>query len=1233
MVTLASFWTSGWRRTLLLCAFLLGVAWTSVAQAQSTEEQDWMPAEYAALQQTLDARSDDILSIATLFDLQRLTRWMRADQAEEALTQARDALTHPLARAWADYQLLRFYLESGNVDKLRAQEDALGFVDRWMLVGPFRNDGMDGFDAVYDPELEGYQGPEQSFTGKFNDLKWAEVAAASETGYIAAHERIGDASTAVIYASTECYFERSSDSVQLAVDGAYKLWVDGAPVARQDEQLGGVMFRDFAPLRARRGWHRVMLKVATDREEPGWHMRIVDADGRSVVRECRPVEDADGPVTQDDFPALETLNDKLRALQDDTWTDEDRVDAAYLLRTFHRNDPSEPWQSFLDGVEDAKLSSTHRVRAARAEHTHWRKRRRLDALDLAAATVSDALYYLSVRRADVGLQARKDGVRGIRELQKRFADDPRVQSQWLAYLGQEAGKVSVSDALVDVFMRYGARPALCEEVLRHRVRRDEQSEEIYDRCAQRRLGGIGAIERYVEYLAIGGDWTRVEEALERLEPLWSGRVDWFGVLQTVAGFRGDESAVRRAIEHEIAQRPQDAYPYVKHAESLIRDGRMDEAAASLRTAIDLQPQRQSARDLLSLIEAQSDAFYEKWRVDDDALRALAKTLDLEDHALGRVVAQEVSNVYRGGLSSTFYQEAFRVQTREGVEKVRHKYLYFVPGQSDSQVVSVRVLKPDGTRHDNYERRDVRPYAGAQAMYSDYHERRLTVSNVQPGDLVVYEYVIHETAQTNMFDDYFDAVSEIDSFMPTALYRYVVQAPSDRALFIRRSGEDIALEEHEKDGRIERVYEERDLAPIPKEYRMPGASDVKRYLQVSTYSDVNRMANWYWNLIKDQLTTSPEMIATVESLIDGVEDRRDQVAHIYDYVVRHTRYVHLGFGLAGWQPYRTTRCFDQRYGDCKDTASLLKVMLGIAGIDAHVVLIRTADLGRLNNPLPTLGGYNHAIAYVPEFDLYLDGTTSYFSSHDLPSVDQGATALIIEDGAGGRFVETPYRPAASEREELTFSIDARTPSEAKGRLHWVLQGEMGAAVRRHFENADQQRKTLERWFGEDISDLVIEDATFEGISDWMVPFEAQATLHKGRWLRARGDEYSLLPFGRETFDLTGLTSTSSRVHPLHLNMPERTVQELEIRLPDDLEPLSLPSEEQVVESPDFGRFVMRVTWDADAHRLRVYGELQRDIAVVSPEDYAAYRSWTRDIYRRANRTIRWQDARKNDEAKP
>lgn len=1238
MVTMAFFHPSQQRLCTLFCVILFSLIWTPLAAAQETpaqsvETQQWMPPEAESLLEELQSLRDQSLAIAPLLDLQSALRWMQKDQAAKTLDRARAIVRDPQAQTWADYMRLRFYLESGEVEKMQDLERDMGFVTQWMLVGPFRNDGMDGFDAIYDPEREGYQGETQEFIGKFNDLQWLPVQQSSETGFIAAYETIGDARSSVLYAIAECYVERSADAVHLSVDGAYKLWIDEQPIAQQENNLGGGVLRDHADVKLRRGWHRVFLKVATDRVDPGWHVRIVNARGQSAIQTCRAPEKATPPVeTSEEFPPATTIFDALMAQDTADWTPDQHADAAYIVRMFQREDPDEPWSYFLDNLRTASLSTRHRVRAARAEHTRWRKYQRIADLAPETLPVADALYALDLRGADRALQAKREWTSGLRALQQAHPEDPRPQLQWWGYLASESQNTSVTAPLLNLLQQYGPRPALCRSVFHRVERRDDHVEALYDQCADRALEDMAAVTSYVSRKATRGELTELDALLKRFEPLWSGRIDWLWLQQTVARFQGNEVDALRAIDNEIARRPHEEDGYLRRADALIRLGRQDEAAVALRTAIDLRPQAQNARDLLAFIEVQKDKFYDRWRVDDEKLLALEKEIDSTGYDLGTLVNQQVVNVYRGGLSSKYTQVAYVAATREGAESLRYRGIPFVPGESDVQILAVRVVRPDGTRHESFQTRDHRPYSGPSMMYDDVHERRISISNIRPGDIVNIEYVTHEIGQQNKFDDYFGGVATIDNFHPTALFRYVLYAEEGRELYVERSGERLELPVAHRDGLVERVYEEKNIPAVPREHGRPGFAEVLRYLHVSTYNDTDRLSNWYWNLIKDQMTTSPEMIATVEKLLEGVSDRREQVSKIYNYVVQNTRYVSLAFGIAGWRPHRTTSCFNQRYGDCKDTASLLKVMLGIADIPSHVVLIRTRDLGRMKNHLPSLHIFNHAITYVPEFELYLDGTTSYHGSDELIGADQGASAIIILDGNGGTQVETPFQPAATVHDRLTFDIDARTP-DIRGAFTRRLTGAQAASVRSNLGGSDQKREDLERLLAQTVPELHVESSEFEGLYDLDQPVELRADLRGGRWIVERGEEFLVQPFGYKTFDLSEMTSLSQRTQPLSLEPPQRMERTLILRVPQTLRPKRLPKARVISEHPEFGRFTMTVDWDDAAHTLTTHGELVRHVTDVTPENYAAFRAWVREMERRANQPILFEHAPAAEGATP
>ena len=153
--------------------------------------------------------------------------------------------------------------------------------------------------------------------------------------------------------------------------------------------------------------------------------------------------------------------------------------------------------------------------------------------------------------------------------------------------------------------------------------------------------------------------------------------------------------------------------------------------------------------------------------------------------------------------------------------------------------------------------------------------------------------------------------------------------------------------------------------------------------------------------------------------------------IHGLVVTGTRYVGLEFGIHGFQPYKVTQVLARKFGDCKDKATLMIALLREAGIDAELVLLRTRRGGRIEPAPASLAVFDHAIAYVPKLDLYLDGTAEFSGVAELPSQDQGVTVLRVGP-RGSTLTETPG--AAVVAEPRRAPLERGAAAERRGARH-------------------------------------------------------------------------------------------------------------------------------------------------------------------------------------------------------
>jgi hypothetical protein len=90
--------------------------------------------------------------------------------------------------------------------------------------------------------------------------------------------------------------------------------------------------------------------------------------------------------------------------------------------------------------------------------------------------------------------------------------------------------------------------------------------------------------------------------------------------------------------------------------------------------------------------------------------------------------------------------------------------------------------------------------------------------------------------------------------------------------------------------------------------------------------------------------------------------------------KNIRYVAVYLGLGRVVPNEAASVLKNKFGDCKDKVTLMSALLSAKGIASEAVLINLGNAYTLPEP-PILGGINHVILYLPDFDLYDDPTVS------------------------------------------------------------------------------------------------------------------------------------------------------------------------------------------------------------------------------------------------------------------
>jgi transglutaminase-like putative cysteine protease len=208
---------------------------------------------------------------------------------------------------------------------------------------------------------------------------------------------------------------------------------------------------------------------------------------------------------------------------------------------------------------------------------------------------------------------------------------------------------------------------------------------------------------------------------------------------------------------------------------------------------------------------------------------------------------------------------------------------------------------------------------------------------------------------------------------------------------------------------DRVVEEADLTRHIVSYHAaartadePGATsplDRDARVFVSTFKDYEELGRAYWAEASKRASVTPEVQALADEITAGIADKRAQAAAIDRWIKGNVRYVAIYLGAGRVVPNEANAVLKNKYGDCKDQATLMTALLAAKGIASEQVLINGGNAHALDLP-PTLATLNHVMIYLPEFGIYDDPTAAFASfgvltdTYDKPALHLSANGVRL-----------------------------------------------------------------------------------------------------------------------------------------------------------------------------------------------------------------------------------------------
>ncbi len=1167
--------------------------------------------------------------------------WDRANpvHVEEALRAAEgDRKLAPATRVYAG--MLQAFARSrrGDLAAERKKISALGFIDDWLVLGPFDNEGKAGFDGDSGPEAD-FSRPiviGQSYTGKERPVIWRQApAAAFPFGWLDSGALFRPERFICIYAKT---FVRSKASARApravtlwaGAAGAFRAYWNGRVVLKDTAYRGHDPERFAQTVRLKAGTNDLTVKVCGADIAPILSVRIGDRKGgpdaevevtsdlSASVAAAKNLETSDDKATDVPKPrpgeplgpmqAFQKLTDQKKPKPSDLF-----AHAEYLVRT-----------SSDDPTEHIARNLAHR--AAEAEP-------KIDRLLLAANLVEDRNQVAEwIDKAQALADKRKEP--NIQVLLAQAILAQNSQNWRLAFpffdrvLAIDPDNVRAIQGRVELYNEAGLRRTALATLERavgrqpHSVTllnmyasqldalgRATEANEVKQRYANLRFDDMAFLGGKVELSVTRRSRGAAEHWLDRLRTVDPDSQWGFGLAARTYERLGQTDRAIATYERALSYAPEDVGTLRELSDLHGRIGHRDEQLALLKRILEIRPQEKDVREYVEHIvppKPRPDEAY-AWAAD----RFLRKRHAPADGQNRRTMLDlTVTTVFENGLSSEFRQVVFQPLTNAAAANARQYSFHYQGGQQTVTLRGARVHRKDNSIDEAVESGEGPANDPAIAMYTSGRNFYVQFPRLEPGDVVELRYRIDDVTPRNEFADYYGAIQYMQSNEPVGHAEYVLITPKKRK-FVIHSSKLPKLQVTQKEKGNQRTYRfiAKDVPALLPEPAMPPWPEVLGYVHVSTFENWKALGTWYWGLSKDQFDLDDATRKIVQDVTKNAKTDLEKVRAVYGWVVKNTRYVALEFGIYGFKPRRCVQTVARGWGDCKDKATVIVSMLRELGIPATIVILRTGLRGDFDAKVASLAPFDHAIAYVPSLKLYLDGTAEYTGSDELPTMDLGARGLLVNEG-DTKLVRLPDVDPGRAVRARELAATVKKSGEATLDVSYDTSGASAPSWRRRYHAKGTRRERLTQDIGREFPGFQLAAGPTAIVANDLEDIEQAVKI------RVRG---AAPAFGRAEGKQLSMAVTPN--HGLTSSYASLSKRRLDVKIPpigtyDDTFKIQLPPGVKIVSGPEdatastrFGSYSVKV--EKQQSRIVVRSRLVVKVTRVEVADYAAWQKFCMD----------------------
>jgi tetratricopeptide (TPR) repeat protein len=1162
--------------------------------------------------------------------------WDRADptHVEEVLRAAQhDSHLSPPARAYASTLSALARARRGDLKASRDAIRALGYVDQWLVVGPFDNEGKSGLDTSSgpEPELTSAIVPGKAYTGKERPVRYRPVPAAFPYGYLDAGSLVRPEAKVCVFATTFVSAPKAKRklSVWAGAGGSFKLFWNGDLVLEDSAYRSHDYDRSGTQVELEPGSNELTIKLCGDDQSPVGSVRVAGPDGtpdssllfsndvaqsqafakafakKKPGEKLKPQAGPEGPIqlfqklTEGAHPAPAALEAYARYLAETGGDDPARHEARDFAKQAADAEPTIRRLLLAGRLAEDRNQTGDWIKKAEALAARDPRPNR----DVLMARALDRRTSPNWRDAfpyfDRVLALDPDdslAIRGRVELYN-LAGLPRTALDTLEHaLDRTPNSVNLLNMYASQLRMLG---------------RTTDAAEVESRYSALRFDDAGFLSSMIDLAVARRDRPAAERWVERLlathpDGLWALAL----AARTYRSLGQPERAVasyRRALE--LA--PEDTASLRALAELDGDLGKKDEQLAMLRDILRIRPQDRDVRDYVEHLEPQRPRADEAYAWDSSRFLKLRHApANGQNRRLLRDLT--VSTVFENGLSSQYRQIVFQPLTDAAAAAARQYAFGYEADTQQVQLRGARVYRGDGRIDEAIESGEGPADDPSIATYTSARTFYIQFPRLEPGDVVELRYRVDDVTPKNDFGNYFGEITYLQNTDPVQNAEYVLITPKTRTFYLDQNVPNLVQSDEIVGNQKIYHFFAAQIPAVAPEPAMPPLQEVLGFVHVSTYKNWKDLGRWYWGLVKDQFDLDDETRKLAKQITEGKTTDVDKVKAVYDWVTKNTRYVALEFGIYGYKPRRCVQTVARGWGDCKDKATVITTLLNELGIPTTMVVLRTQMKGDFRSSVASFAPFDHAIAYVPSLNLYLDGTAEHTGIYELPRMDIGALGIHINQGD----TELEYVPAPPPDKNFVrreVKVQLAKSGDAKLEFDYTTGGYNAPEWRSQYQTESTRIERINNDLGREFPGFEILPGA-QGIQTSDLT-KVEEPVH----IKVRGSAPS---FARHEGNQLSMAVTDSfRLTPNYASLSQRRhdVRLLAFSTLEDVYTIKLPPGTHVASAPNstsadgpFGSYAVNVQTDKD--QVTISSRISVKVERVKPKDYAAWKTFCEETDR-------------------